>query len=86
MGITKANENTPSPLVDFFTDKNHWGINSISGVLMKISGVFNINPPAKQVVINSTFFLCGMGPSWGPWGPDPMAWGPETKKNPFIFP
>ena len=49
-GITKANENTPYPLGDFFTDKNHWGINSISGVLMKISGVFTINPPAKQVV------------------------------------
>ena len=49
-GITKANENTPYPLGDFFTDKNHWGINSISGVLMKISGVFTINPPPKRVV------------------------------------
>ena len=26
-----------------------------------------------------------MGPSWGPWGPDLMSWGPVTKKISLAF-
>ena len=44
----------------------------------------------KSIYLPLDFFFCGKGyrkgPGWGPWGPDPMEWGPNSKKVYLFFP